>query len=102
MSCANSSPAASMSPASIAARRRSAVAISPASLMLVPLVVTGASLLRSVGLAPHLHRHLVHRQRDRRLGLGRLDPHAFELVVGQQPVGDGAAQALERAVRALL
>ena len=39
---------------------------------------------------------------DRRLGLGRLDPHALDLEVGQQAVGDRRAQPLERAVGALL
>src|SRR5580693_1433974 len=57
-------------------------------------------LLRS--LAPNLNRHVVHGQRDRGLGLGCLDPHAFQLEVGEQTVGDRAAQALERAIGALL
>ena len=55
-----------------------------------------------LGLPPDLDRDLVHAQGDRRLGLGGLDPHAFDLVVRQQPVGDRAAQALERVVGALL
>ena len=41
-------------------------------------------------------------QRDRRLGLRRLDPHLHGGVVGEQAVGDGRAQALERLVAALL
>ena len=55
-----------------------------------------------LGFAPDLDRDLIDAEGDRRLGLGGLHPHALELVVGEQPVGDRAAQSLERPVRALL
>src|SRR3954452_6447992 len=87
MSSASSAWAASMSPFSTAARN-SLAALMPRSL--------------PVGFAPHLDRDLLDAERDRRLGLRRLDPHALEVVVGQQPLGDRRAQPLERAMRALL
>src|SRR3954452_11551244 len=61
---------------------------------------------RTVGslleLPPDGDGGLVHRQRDRRLGLGRLDHHRVHVEVVQQPVGDRRGQALERPVGALL
>src|SRR5579875_422791 len=53
-------------------------------------------------LTPELDRDAVDRQRDRRLGLHRLDPNALDLVVVEQALGDARAEALERAVGALL
>src|SRR3954468_666376 len=87
MSSASRACAASMSPLSTAARKSLAALMRPS----LP-----------VGFAPHLDRDLLDAERDRRLGLRRLDPDALELVVGQQPLGDRGAQALEGAVRALL
>src|ERR1700728_62391 len=58
------------------------------------------ALLR--GLAPNLNRYVVHRQRDRRLGLGGLDPDPFQVEVAEQAVGDRRAQPLQGLVGALL
>ena len=60
------------------------------------------SLVVAAALAPDLDAHLVDGQRDRRLGLGGLDPHLVGGVLVQQAVGDGRAQALQRLVGALL
>src|SRR5436190_20349099 len=53
-------------------------------------------------LAPQLDGYLLDRQRNRRLRLGRLDPHALGSELRDQAVGQRRAQALERAVGALL
>jgi hypothetical protein len=68
--------------------------------MRVPIAL--AAVRSAAGFAPDLDRDLVDAQGDRGLGLGGLDPHALQLVVGEQAVGDRAAEALERLVRALL
>src|SRR5215207_8535548 len=51
---------------------------------------------------PHLDRDLLDGQRDGWLGLGRLDGDVLDLVVAEQAVRDGRAQALEGLVGALL
>src|SRR3954470_24159096 len=56
----------------------------------------------AAALAPDLDADLVDGQRDRRLGLGGLDPHLVGGVLVQEAVGHRAAQALERLVGALL
>src|ERR1039458_4643754 len=53
-------------------------------------------------LAPDLHRDLLDRQGDRRLGLRGLDPDRLGTEVLDDPIGDDRAQALERLVVALL
>ncbi len=55
-----------------------------------------------LSLPPDLDRDLLHAQRDRWLRLGRLHPHALQLVVAEQTIRHHTAQPLERLVRALL
>src|SRR5271157_4198952 len=93
---ANNSSAAAMSLLSAAWRKRVAAFMTRCASCL------GYPRRLSVGFAPDLDRDLLDGQRDRRLRLARLDPDSLELVVGQQPVGDRAAQPLERPVGALL
>ena len=54
------------------------------------------------GFAPDLNGDALDGQWDGRLGLGGLHPDAFKLVLGEQSLGDGGAEALQGTVRALL
>src|ERR1035437_275709 len=82
MSGASSSLTASRSQRSIAARN--------------------ASAGLDIGFTPDLDGDLVDAQRNRRLGLGRLHPYALEVIIGEQAVGNRAAETLERLLRGLL
>src|SRR4051794_23180474 len=53
-------------------------------------------------LAPHLDRDLLHRQRDRGLGLGRLDRDAVGAELRREPVRDDGAEPFQGLVGALL